>query len=185
METEPSTSTTETAPNDYYSPETQTAMYTIAKMESKYIITPLRVQMPKAVSTSSGDSENSEEDACVFIELGPKQAQREILYEAERIGEPPAMPEPLDTYTDGKLKGTLLSATMSFCPPALSADGQSRIYRTTARYLYGLNRAPKKEETLRTGVLPFTNFTLEGTTSTDTVGTSVALEYVYDSKIGP
>ena len=184
-ETKPSTSTTKATPNDYYSTATGEAMYTLAKMESRYIITPLRVQMPKAVSANSSDSEDSDEDACVFVELGPKQAQREILYEAERIGEPPQMPEPLDTYTDGKLKGTLLSATMSFCAPALSADGQTTIYRTTARYLYGLNRAPKKEETLRTGVLPFTNFTLEGTNSTDKVGTSVALEYAYSSQLGP
>ena len=165
-----------------YSDSTREAMYTVARMESKYIVTPLTVQMPRAIST---DSDSSDEDACVCIELGPPQCQREILYEAERIGEPPQMPEPLKKYEDGNLKGTLLSATMSFCPPALSADGQSKIFRTTARYLYALNRAPKKEETLRTGVLPFTNFTLDGTNSSDTPGTSIELEYAFDSKIGP
>lgn len=93
-----------------------------------------------------------------FFKLGRPQCRRIIDVDIERAGELPEIPPPKETYTDGDLKGTLLEFSVDTHPPTLSADGVTPLYRLTAHYVYGMNRAPTEEEKFRLGVAPQTMF---------------------------
>ena len=139
-----------------YTQAAKTAMYTMARMTSRYINRPIKAQLPIA-RVSSGGTET--EDTSAFVELAPPQAQREIRYEAERVGEQPLVPSAVETYADGNLNGTLLDSWYDVSAPVLSSDGRKKIYRTECYLLYGLNRPPLTSEKLLIGVLPLTEFT--------------------------
>ncbi|WP_321376939.1 hypothetical protein [Trichococcus shcherbakoviae] len=135
------------------SAETLDAVYTYVRAESKYITAPCRVQMPIAAEPAETA------DTCIVFDLGAKQARREIRVDAERVGKPPEIPEPADTFTDGQIKGTLLKYWDRSLPPTLAADKTQKIYRIEAYYLYALNRPPLKTEPTKIGVLQNTKFT--------------------------
>ena len=169
---------------DRYSEETKESLYTYVRMDSRYMTVKCRTQMPVAgqstdsaesdssagspdPSTSSPDDYETPSDpvpsnvhTCVF-ELARPQGRREIRVDFERAGKWPEIPEPMDEYTDGDLKGTLLRYWDRALPPTLAADKVQRLYRIEAYYLYALNRPPKKDEATRIGVLPQTNLTQE------------------------
>lgn len=143
----------ESADNTNLSDETLEATYTYVRAETKYHKKPCRVQMPLTGELTESD------DTCLIVDLGGTLAQREIHVDAERIGKPPEIPEPVDSYTDGELTGTLLDHWERALPPTLAADKSQKIYRIEAYYLYALNRPPKKTESTRVGVLQNTKFT--------------------------
>lgn len=159
-----------------YDPSAKTAMYTLARMESKYIIPACRTQMPIAAQTT-GSQVNASADASVVFTLARAQCRREITYEAERVGEWPIMPEPKDTYTDGSLKGTKLHHSVSGRASALSPTGAQRVFHLEAYYLYALNRPPRNDESFNIGVLPYTSFAQDENAMTG--------ESVHAERLGP
>lgn len=127
----------------------RTAMYTHAVHRSRYLFPQLRVQLPFASTTDEST------DTCKVVQLGKGQCRREILYEAERIGQWPQVPKAMGTYKDGDLRGTLLHWEVNPLPPELTLDKEKKIYRIQATYIYAMNRAPRPDEPLRIGWLPF------------------------------
>jgi hypothetical protein len=150
--------TLSTTPSEGYSDSTKAGLYTYAKVESKYTLNALDVYLPVA-STVVGGAVPADTDATVRISLARGQAWREITYEAERLGSHPELPEAMDSYTDGTLRGWLASCTYTGIPPKLGADGKTWIHACRATYTYRLNRAPTAAESVRVGVLPWTNRT--------------------------
>jgi hypothetical protein len=129
-------------------------MYTHARVDNEYVLVPLRAHMPIARRVSSlapGD------DTSVVLTLGAPQGQRVIRIDAERVGAWPELPEPLDTYTDGGLRGALLNHKLTPHAPTLAPDGATKIYRVTGTYVYALNRPPRVGETPALGGVPFAN----------------------------
>lgn len=143
----------ESADSTNLSDETLEAIYTYVRAETKYHKKPCRIQMPLTGELTESD------DTCLIVDLGGTLARREIHVDAERVGKPPEIPEPVDSYTDGEIRGTLLDHWERSLPPALAADKSQKIYRIEAYYLYALNRPPKKTESTRVGVLQNTKFT--------------------------
>jgi hypothetical protein len=131
-------------------PEAKRAIYTQANIENIYTTSFLRVQVPIARAVSS-----SEEDTCVVAQVGPGQAQREIIYEATRVGEWPLIPEPLEEIVVGSLVGTLVHQSYAFQPPTNTPDARSKTRHLRARYVYLLNRPPKESEKLNVNSQPF------------------------------
>lgn len=144
----PSTDPDKTDQSSKTSEAHRKAMYTHAVYRSRYCFPQLRVQLPIASTTDES------EDSCKIIQLGKGQCRREILYEAERIGEWPQVPKPMDTYKDGDLRGTLLDWTPNPLPPELTLDKEKKIYRIQVTYLYAMNRPPRPDEAIKIGWLP-------------------------------
>ncbi len=133
-----------------YSPDQQTAMYTMAKVKNRYVTNKLRVMMPVAPSSPQDPS-------AIPVDLCTGATVRVIEYEAERVGQSPDIPSLDDTYTDGDITGYLLKSIIEPQPPALAPDGHKQIFRVKVTACYGLNRAVKDQE-LACGKLPFTSF---------------------------
>ncbi len=135
-----------------YSSEQLSAMYTIAKMSSRYVFNRLRVMLPLAVASDSGDTAEA-------ADLAAGTALRIITYEAERIGAQPQIPSMADTFSSGDISGKFLKGFLESLPPSLSADGQKKIFRVLYKACYGLNKMPTNEN-LPVGSLPYTSFAL-------------------------
>lgn len=147
-----------------WSDEHREAQYCFARISTRYLANTCRVQLP--IAYSDDDDADPRTDTSKVFRIGKTQARREIQYDAERIGQWPQLPPPVDSYEDceegqeghpDNLKGRLLRHWVEPHPPTLAADGVTRIYRTTAYYLYALNRPPTLEESVRVGVAPQTN----------------------------
>ncbi|HEV3340780.1 MAG TPA: hypothetical protein VG125_10505, partial [Pirellulales bacterium] len=159
-------------PPVFYSDQANKSIYRYSRMESKYTLNPLRVQIPIA-----GDVSQTSQDSSTVVRLGRPQARRIIKYDAERVGSAPPIPEPLDTYQDGAIKGALLYHSFTPLPPTTSPGGTQLVYRAMGEYVYALNRAPLPSEKVLVGVLPFTNLGQDD----NRFDPSVA----YDGTIGP
>lgn len=149
--------------------------YTFARAEVTYKVRPCRAHLPIAVKVEYNGQ--GTDDTSVFIDLAPGLATREITVDYERLGELPKIPSPLDSYTDGAIRGKLLEFIPSPLPPTLGADGRTALYRIRAYYRWGLNRIPRADEALKTSVLPFTSFGIEDSKISGTA--------LYDPTIGP
>ncbi|HWA97915.1 MAG TPA: hypothetical protein VG713_05460 [Pirellulales bacterium] len=166
----------------YNNEEMQRAVYTMVRMESKYSVRPIRVQMPIArrlSDSSSSGSGGTPPDTCRFYALADAIAEREIWYEAERVGDWPQVPRPSDTYSDGQssIQGTLLESTVTPRAPTISPNGQQKIFHVTSYCRYGLNRPPTDAEAINVGALPFTSFSQ--------VDNSVMGNSIFNGDIGP
>jgi hypothetical protein len=162
------------SPGDKINPKAKLAIYTYSVMKNRYSLAPSRVMFP--LSRAIDDTDDTA-DSAVAVTFGKGLCQREITIDVERVGELPAIPEPLDQYTDGTLRGHLLDHWIEPHPPTLSPDGRQTIHRVTAHYVYGLNRQPKPDEKISIGVMPFTS--LEGK------DTQFALSELYDDQLLP
>lgn len=145
-----------------FSPQASRAIYSIARMSSVYTRNPLVVALPIAApptsSTSTG-KKAEEQETTAFVSLtGNRGAARRIVtYEAERVGKPPELPEPVDRYADGGIQGRLIDQRIESRPPHTSPDGQQLVFYASAEYVYALNRPPTQSEDYRIGALPFTS----------------------------
>jgi hypothetical protein len=133
--------------------------YIMCRMESTYRTKHSRAHCPIA-KTFGGL--NSKSPTAKTLTLALPLAFREIVLDMERLNERPQIVKPEDTYSDtySGITGTLLDHEVTPLPPTPTADGRNLIFRTIARYKYGLDRPPTMEETVAVGVLPFT--TLKG-----------------------
>ena len=134
-------------------------MHTMYKTESKYLLDMTRVALPIARRLYPKGL-----DTVSVVQLGAPTARREIVVEAERLGDWPKLPQPLNQYTDvsansegsaGTLVGTLLDHVVLPLPPQPTVDGKKRLYYLRASYTYQLNRPPTFTERLAIGFLPF------------------------------
>jgi hypothetical protein len=132
---------------DNYSDAHFEAMYTMARLSNRYAANCLKVMLPKAAASGSGETAE-------VATLGAGMAMRVITYDAERLGDWPQIPAMEPTYSSGDIAGTLLKYVVEQQPPVLSADGQKKIYRVQAKAVYGLNKMPTGN--LPVGELPYT-----------------------------
>lgn len=155
------------------SSDAKSSIYLYSKMTSEYKVERNRVQLPIA-----GDVSNPSLAASAFVTLGRPQAVREIVVDGERVGSPPKMPNPLDSYQEAAGNtARLIEHHVTPFPPTISIDGVKKIYRARGYYKYALTRAPLASEKLQAGVLPFTDFQLSDTAQ--------ATSDLYDGKLGP
>jgi len=128
------------------------AIYISAKMSSRYVFDGrtafLGLAWPADPSVTA-----------IPVQLGAGKARRIITFDAERVGDWPLVPAPLNTYADGEIAAALIDWWVEPMPTNLSPDTTKRLFRVAAHYVYGLSRIPNDNETLRTGVLPFTALT--------------------------
>jgi hypothetical protein len=158
-----------------WSDSARSSIYTMCRAESRYLFRDLKVAMPIAQSDAAAGAGTA---ATVIANLGRRQCYREVVYEAERIGDHPETPVAPETYTDPNtagasvpIQGTRIKHEVIILPPKLTADGRKTIHRLLVKYLYALNRPPLDSEKFLVGTLPYTSIPLTGST-----GTSISLD---------
>lgn len=156
-------------PSDLYSPGHSEAIYVHAAMTSRYVTDTIRAQMPLAYQAG--------EDTARTVKLSGGACKRIIKVDCERLGKVPLIPSPMEDYRDGKLIGRLLRYWVEAHPPTVSPTGDKKVFRLTAYYVYAMNRPPKPDEKVRTGVMPFTSFTL--------AETALNLKEAFSKTMGP
>jgi hypothetical protein len=139
-------------PDQYAEPKSP-GIITHARSETNWTSDKPRAHLPLAriydKQTPPGDEETS-----VVVELGPSLNKQIVTYDAEKLGGWPEIPKPVDEWTDGSLKGKLLNHWVRGFPAQIQPDGHQKLFRLTAYYEYGLNRAPQESEKLHMGRLP-------------------------------
>lgn len=150
-------------------------MYTFSRAESRYVVKRWRAQLPVAATVNEQASSN--DDTCVFIDLAPGIAVRELVVESERLNAWPEVPYPEDSYTDGSIRGKLLDYETIALPIKPTGDGSGKLYRLRTKYRWGLNRLPRPDEKIRVGMLPITGLSQDAN--------AVPGTQVYQRRLGP
>lgn len=158
--------------DSFYSEETKKAVYTMAVIRNHYSLKPIRAQLPVAQHLNVSSAATSD-----IIGIAKPQAVRKITYSAERVGEWPKAPAPLDRYVDKAIVGVLMDHYVEPEPPRPGPDGRQPIYRITAFYEYALSRPPTTSESVSLGKLPFTNI--------PAAERSVSGNQLYSTDVGP
>lgn len=149
----------------------ESGIYTFCSMASRYVMAGDKVQMPIAAHVTSEmddgvyrgsdvsghpSKKDQEKPTSVVFTLAKGVCRREVTVEAERIGSQPQLPAPVEQYQDGGLTACLLDHDVQVQAPSLSPDAKQPIFRCVAHYVYAMNRPPRRDEKLSTGILPYT-----------------------------
>ncbi len=140
-------------PPDYPDPYDEThkeSIYQHYEIETTYSTDRCRVQLPIADS-----SRKETEPTSVVATLCRPQTVRTIALTASRIGKPPEIPEPVDSYVDGKITGTLLKHWIKPIPRKVTVEGKQSVYEIEAFYQYALSRPPLKTEKINVGITAY------------------------------
>lgn len=141
-----------TGAENEFSDEHRQRMYNYARMENRYRIPQMRVACPLAAAP--GESVAASGPTVAIARLGRAAAVRRILYDAERIGDWPELPEPQDTYRDGEATAYLAEYRVTPLPPTTGPTGRELLYRVRAAYTYLLDRPLPPGTPWSTGRLP-------------------------------
>lgn len=123
-----------------WSDEHRQAHYTYARMKSVYRIRKGRGHLERSRVADDGTT-------AVVVKLGAGKAERLIVFDAERYGEMPKIPAPIDYEDPNGVRGFLLDWNVELLPPVTSPMGDELIYRIRAYYRYALDRLPPSDET--------------------------------------
>lgn len=165
-------SVTPEPPDNGYSKEHAEAIYTLCRLTSRYTTTGIVAHMPLSFTSQTSGKTSA------IVKLGGGLCRRVLKVDCERVGEPPMVPKPLATYTDGANAGTLIDWWIEPNAPTLApGGGGKKVHRITAYYLYGMNRPPNMDEAVSVGTLPFTSF--------DKADTSLDLGTTLSEDFGP
>ena len=140
------------ARKDQYSEEHKRNLYTYARMKNSYRIHRMRIGCPQAKLTDT-----SPEKTVHIVQLGWDVVRRTVLYDAERLGTWPELPQPIDyPIAEGANppKAILQKYTVSPLPPTVSPTGEGLIYRVQAKYLWILEKPPEADKPWPLGHLP-------------------------------
>jgi hypothetical protein len=137
-----------------YSTAHQENMYSHYNITSTYGINSLKVALPVAVTTATSGAGSRALKSNVVVGIGPRQPTRKIHIEAERVGKPPRLPDPIPsfteagTYTPGvgtaEVVNTLIASKTIHLNPAPVADGTSLLYTSYLDMEYSQDSEPAK-----------------------------------------
>lgn len=143
----------------YVSVQQSVGIYTHYRLESQWDTHHNRVQL--ALAQSSADY-SSGADSCVVVALGNPRTTRTIRVEAVRLGIPPQIQEPKESYTvtcgpseddNSPYIFTLLSKKVLSPVPEKTFNGKD-IWTVRADFVYACNRHPKNNEPVPLGIDP-------------------------------
>lgn len=136
----------------YTDPGNSTAAYTYWELDSEYGTDQIRAHMPVAV-TGFGSVGGGGNQTSVVVQLGPAGGvtQRVIRVVAERIGQLPALPNPVDNYTDenGNVCVLLENKLVGKSPPR--SPDTKQIYRVAGELVYAVTGPINASSQLRLG----------------------------------
>jgi len=137
---------------DQYSEEHKKNLYTYVRMKNIYRIHRMRVGCPKAKI-----SETVPEKTVHIVQLAEDVVRRTVLYDAERLGAWPELPQPIDYPIDNGAQSAhaiLKRYSVLPFPPTVSPTGEGLIYRVQAKYLWLLEKPLSNEKPWPLGHLP-------------------------------
>lgn len=128
------------------------ALYTFATMQQEYDQYQGKVAVPLAFLPSSSPGEYGKKDQIVVTTLHLPILRRRLRYEAERIGQWPEIPTPVDYDLQDGGQAHLIRYQVRPQPPTLAADGVNLIYRVEAHYEWAFTQQTNQ---LDVGILPY------------------------------
>jgi hypothetical protein len=167
-----------------YSTHHTTFIYSHYNITTGYGLKTLNIPLPVARTQGVTAASN------ILVSIGPRQPTRKIRIEAERVGAPPRLPEPVASFTEtgdyiagvgtGTVKNTLISSTTQHLNPAPVADGQSLMYTSYLDLEYSQDSEPAKH---RFGIPDYIAPTTSGSPDslTDTTKYNFALSDIFVS----
>jgi hypothetical protein len=116
-----------------YGEEAVIAHYTIMRAMDEYCYQNRRIAVPVMYSTDDQAPVSS-----AVVDFGAPMITRYVTMEFERVGKWPAIPEPVDWYTDPNNGNIfrLLTHRVQSRAPTPGADGKQLIYHIWAQYVY-------------------------------------------------
>ena len=138
----------------WVSTQFKTAVYTHYQVDSIWESCDNRVALPIAQSSAAYSAGT---DTIAICRLGTAWTKRIIRIEAARLGSPPVLQTPQDTWTTGSgsslMTFTRLSTKVVPSTPEKTPDGQN-IWTVRAEYVYACSRPPAIGEDLPIGIDP-------------------------------
>ena len=128
------------------SEETKRSIYNHYNITSTYGVKGLNVALPFARTDGLQEKNN------VMVQIGPQQYTRMIRIVAERVGDKPRVPDPLQTFTEEEYDAASASDVVTFTlhdvkyqylEPSPVADGVSLLYTTYMDLVYFMDKRPK------------------------------------------
>jgi hypothetical protein len=165
-----------------YSTQHTTFMYSHYNITTSYGLQTLNIPLPVAKTYGYNIKSN------VLVSIGPRQPTRKIRIEAERVGSPPRLPEPVASFEEAsayvpgggsdKVINTLISSKTQHLNPAPVADGQSLMYTSYLELDYSQDLEPAKH---RFGIPDYIEPTTSGSPDslTDTTKYNFALSDIF------
>jgi hypothetical protein len=166
-----------------YSTQHATFFYSHYNITTSYGLQTLNIPLPVAQTYGYNIKSN------VLVSIGPRQPTRKIRIEAERVGSPPRLPEPVASFTESSayvpgggsqlVTNTLISSKVQHLNPAPVADGQSLMYTSYLDLDYSQDLEPAKH---RFGIPDYIQPTTSGGTVdslTDTTKYNFALSDIF------
>jgi len=102
-------------------------------------------------------SETVPEKTVHIVQLAEDVVRRTVLYDAERLGAWPELPQPIDYPIDNGAQSAhaiLKRYSVLPFPPTVSPTGEGLIYRVQAKYLWLLEKPLSNEKPWPLGHLP-------------------------------
>lgn len=156
-------------PDDTFNDSHSVGLYTHYDVDAEYESYPMVMQLPLAYAALRSEgpapeepsselnfsnnpsldgpsgNDGSDQPHSVFVRIGPTQHQRVVRLVAQRIGQPPRLPVPLESFTDKEgVQHVLLKSIDNAANPERTADGEAFVYTIRAEYRYGLDRPPRR-----------------------------------------
>lgn len=145
------------------SDEASKLLYTFAAAETAYRGHEMIAACPIADYSDDSQNDSSQTDtATEFVVLARPQTMMEVHMEVEAVGRHPAIPEPVESWsqktTRGTLRGRLLAWEFIEAAPKPTPEGTQLVYRAETKSIYALNRKPLRDEALEIAYLPTVKF---------------------------
>ena len=132
-----------------YSEAHATWPYTFYQLSNRYIINHGKTQLAIA-----DDDAALTDPSAVVVKLHRPMATRLLHVTAERVGQWPEVPKPVDLSDPNDIPETVLSEDILVHDKELMQDGKNYKYRLEIEYVFALSRAPTATEKLRAGSDP-------------------------------
>jgi len=140
--------------SDNYSDEHKQNLYTYVRMKNVYSIDLMKVGCPQIYDANRKTTQ--------VIQLAQQTVRRTVLYDAERLGTWPELPQPTDYELPGGNKAVLVKYKISPFPPTTSATGEGLIYRVQGRYQWILEEPLEQDQHWPLGHLPHVDDKTDG-----------------------
>ncbi len=115
-----------------YSEAHQKSLYTFVRMYSIFRNRSMRIGCPKAKKNVSPGQSDSKQPTMTVIQLAEPVMDRLLIYDAERVGDWPELPYPVDSR--------LAYYEVQPFPPIKGPSGKELIFRVRAKYRYLVDR---------------------------------------------
>jgi len=128
------------------------AIYTRYSAKSSVSVRGGQIALPVAATVRKGITAQR---TVALVQLHQGVAHRVVEVDAERVGEWPQLPKPIDYTDENGIEHTVLDHDIDPEAPTLAGDAVTNMFRASMRIEYAMSRPPRAGESLPVGNLPY------------------------------